>query len=210
MPSVCKAVIKAKGSYFEESQIYFNIFNTFLITIWFHMIVLMYFLLFYNNSEDEWIGVCKRLTGTVCVCVFWWQFGEVVSSQYSSISPVVFSFRSLQVLGQVNTFVLPVGDCLWELFYCFLGGREALLIPAYWQQRRLTELQLCSQQNSYRWCTCVGLCFCPNRHIINNVIRYVCTRVEGGSRRGREQLAYPRLSNHTRGYIERVLRAMRL
>ena len=32
MPSVCKAVIKAKGGYFEESKIYFNLFNTFLVT----------------------------------------------------------------------------------------------------------------------------------------------------------------------------------
>ena len=33
MPRVCKAVIKAKGDYFEESQIeiYFHLFNTFLV-----------------------------------------------------------------------------------------------------------------------------------------------------------------------------------
>jgi hypothetical protein len=29
MPKVCKAVIKAKGGYFEESKIYFDLFNTF-------------------------------------------------------------------------------------------------------------------------------------------------------------------------------------
>jgi hypothetical protein len=32
MPMVCKAVIKAKGGYFEECKIYFDLFNTFLIT----------------------------------------------------------------------------------------------------------------------------------------------------------------------------------
>jgi hypothetical protein len=32
MPRVGKAVIKAKGGYFEESQIYFDLFNTFLVT----------------------------------------------------------------------------------------------------------------------------------------------------------------------------------
>jgi hypothetical protein len=32
MPRVCKAVIKAKGGYFEESKIYFDSFNTFLVT----------------------------------------------------------------------------------------------------------------------------------------------------------------------------------
>jgi hypothetical protein len=32
MPSVCKAVIKAKGGYFEEPKIYFDLFNTFLVT----------------------------------------------------------------------------------------------------------------------------------------------------------------------------------
>ena len=44
MPRVCKAVIKAKGGYFEESKIYFDSFNTFLVTTWFQMcyfIVLM-------------------------------------------------------------------------------------------------------------------------------------------------------------------------
>ena len=29
MPRVYKAVIKAKGGYFEESKIYFDLFNTF-------------------------------------------------------------------------------------------------------------------------------------------------------------------------------------
>ena len=29
MPRVFKAVFKAKGGYFEESQIYFDLFNTF-------------------------------------------------------------------------------------------------------------------------------------------------------------------------------------
>jgi hypothetical protein len=29
MPRVCKAVIKAKGGYFKESQICFDLFNTF-------------------------------------------------------------------------------------------------------------------------------------------------------------------------------------
>ena len=29
MQSVCKAVIEAKGGYFEESKIYFDLFNTF-------------------------------------------------------------------------------------------------------------------------------------------------------------------------------------
>jgi hypothetical protein len=32
MPRACKAVIKAKGGNFEESQIYFDLFNTFLVT----------------------------------------------------------------------------------------------------------------------------------------------------------------------------------
>jgi transposase len=31
-PRVCKAVIKAKGGYFEESKIYLDLFNTFLVT----------------------------------------------------------------------------------------------------------------------------------------------------------------------------------
>ena len=32
MPRVRKAVIKTKGGYFEESKIYFDLFNTFLVT----------------------------------------------------------------------------------------------------------------------------------------------------------------------------------
>ena len=32
MPSVCKAVIKAKGGYFEESKIYLDLFDLFLVT----------------------------------------------------------------------------------------------------------------------------------------------------------------------------------
>jgi hypothetical protein len=37
MPRVCKAVIKAKGGYFEYSKIYVDLFNTFLVTTGFHM-----------------------------------------------------------------------------------------------------------------------------------------------------------------------------
>ena len=32
MPRVCKAVIEAKGGYFEELKIYFDLFNTVLVT----------------------------------------------------------------------------------------------------------------------------------------------------------------------------------
>ena len=32
MPRECKAVIKAKGGYFEEPQIYLDLLNTFLVT----------------------------------------------------------------------------------------------------------------------------------------------------------------------------------
>jgi transposase-like protein len=32
MPRVCKAVIKTKVGYFEEPKIYFDLFNTFLVT----------------------------------------------------------------------------------------------------------------------------------------------------------------------------------
>ena len=54
---VCKAVTKAKGDYFEESQIYFDLFTTLLVTC-FHIcffIVLMSTLLFYNieNSTNN-------------------------------------------------------------------------------------------------------------------------------------------------------------
>jgi hypothetical protein len=51
MPSMCKAVIKAKGSYFEESQIYVELFNAVFVTTRFHMgyfKVLMSSLLCYN------------------------------------------------------------------------------------------------------------------------------------------------------------------
>ena len=52
MPRVCKAVIKAMGSY----KIYFELFNTFLVTTWFHMwyfIVLMSSVLFYNVENSK-------------------------------------------------------------------------------------------------------------------------------------------------------------
>ena len=57
MPRVCKAVIKAKGGYFEE-YIYLDLFKTFLVTTWFHMcyfIVLRSSLVFYNveNSRNK-------------------------------------------------------------------------------------------------------------------------------------------------------------
>ena len=32
MPRVCKDVIQAKAGYFEKSKIYFDLFNTFLVT----------------------------------------------------------------------------------------------------------------------------------------------------------------------------------
>ena len=58
MPWVCKAVIKEKAVYFEESKICFDLINTFLVTTWFHMcyfIVLTSSLLFYNveNSTNK-------------------------------------------------------------------------------------------------------------------------------------------------------------
>ena len=37
IPQLRKAVIKANGGYFEESKVYFDLFNTFLVTTWFHM-----------------------------------------------------------------------------------------------------------------------------------------------------------------------------
>jgi hypothetical protein len=49
MPRVCKAVIKAKGGYFDS-------FNTFLVTTLFHMcylIVLMSSLVFYNVENSK-------------------------------------------------------------------------------------------------------------------------------------------------------------
>ena len=75
MPRVCKAVIKAKSGYFEESKIYILICLTLsLVTTLFSMcyfIVLMSSLVLYNveNSQNketlEWIGLSKLLTGTV-------------------------------------------------------------------------------------------------------------------------------------------------
>jgi hypothetical protein len=57
MPRACKGV-KAKGGYFEESKIYFDLLNTFLVTLLFHVcyfIVLMSSPLFYNveNSKNK-------------------------------------------------------------------------------------------------------------------------------------------------------------
>ena len=51
MPRVCKALIKAKGGYFEVSKIYLDLFKTFLVTKLFHMCYLIIFmssLLFYS------------------------------------------------------------------------------------------------------------------------------------------------------------------
>ena len=56
MPRVCKAVIKAKDGYFAESQIYFDLLNTFLVTTSFHIcyfIVFMPSLLFYNVEDSK-------------------------------------------------------------------------------------------------------------------------------------------------------------
>ena len=57
MPRVCKAVIKARGSYFEKSQIYFDILNTFFgyYMIPYVFIILMSSLLFYNveNCKEK-------------------------------------------------------------------------------------------------------------------------------------------------------------
>jgi hypothetical protein len=42
MPRVCKAVIKARGSYFEESQIskvYFDLFTTFFVLFFGYYII---------------------------------------------------------------------------------------------------------------------------------------------------------------------------
>ena len=71
----CKAVIKAKGGYLKnlKYKLYFDLFNTFLVTKWFHMcyfIVLMSSLLFYNveyRKSLEWVGVLNLLTGSVCI-----------------------------------------------------------------------------------------------------------------------------------------------
>ena len=54
MPRVCKAVIKAKGGCFEESKIYFDLYNTFLVhdSMCYFIVnvisLLMSSLLFYN------------------------------------------------------------------------------------------------------------------------------------------------------------------
>ena len=51
-PRVCKAVIKKN----LKSKIYFDLFNTFLVTTWFHIcyfIVLRYSLLFYNVENSK-------------------------------------------------------------------------------------------------------------------------------------------------------------
>jgi hypothetical protein len=58
MPRVCKAVIKEKGGYFEESKIEnICLFNIFLVTtcgiyMW-YLIVLMSSLLFYNVETSK-------------------------------------------------------------------------------------------------------------------------------------------------------------
>ena len=47
---------QVKGGYFEESQIYVDSFNTFLVTTWFHMcyfIILMSSLLFYKVEKSK-------------------------------------------------------------------------------------------------------------------------------------------------------------
>ena len=73
MPSLCKAVIKATGGYFEESEIYLDLFNTFLVTTWFHMyfIVLMSSILFYNvensNIPGPWMSRCVQTFDWYCI-----------------------------------------------------------------------------------------------------------------------------------------------
>ena len=62
MPRVSKAVIKAKGGYFEEYKLYLDLLTLFLVTTSSHMcyfIVVMSSLLFYNgenssNNEKPW------------------------------------------------------------------------------------------------------------------------------------------------------------
>ena len=49
MPRVCKAVIKAKGGYFEEYKIYFDLFQYFFA----YFIVLMSSPLFYNVENSK-------------------------------------------------------------------------------------------------------------------------------------------------------------
>ena len=70
---MCKAVIKAKGGFFEESEICFDLFTTFLVTTCFHMcyfIVLMTSLLFYNvenclkkthKKPFDWYCTCTHI-----------------------------------------------------------------------------------------------------------------------------------------------------
>ena len=55
MPRVCKAFIKAKGGYFDESKVYFVLLNTFFDSICVMITVLMSSLLFYNveNSKNK-------------------------------------------------------------------------------------------------------------------------------------------------------------
>ena len=56
-----------------KCKIYFELFNTFLVTTWFHMcysIVLMFSLLFYNV-----VGVSNLLTGSVYIIIFVWTGG---------------------------------------------------------------------------------------------------------------------------------------
>jgi hypothetical protein len=73
MPRVCKAVIKAKGGYFEEYKIYLDLFNTFLVNTWFHLwyvIVVMSSWLFYNVGnikikKTPWMSRSKLLACTV-------------------------------------------------------------------------------------------------------------------------------------------------
>ena len=70
MSRVCKAVIKAKGGYLKnlKYKMHFDLFNTFLVTTWFHMcyfLVLMSLLLFYNVENKD-----KPLDEYVCAN-FW-------------------------------------------------------------------------------------------------------------------------------------------
>ena len=74
MPRVCKAVIKAKGGCFEESQIY-HIFRFFKTLFWLLHVFMCYFiifmssLLFYNveNSNNK-----KTLNHLVCLNLGVW------------------------------------------------------------------------------------------------------------------------------------------
>ena len=63
MPRVGKAVIMAKGGYFEES----DLFNTFLVTTWFH--VLFYSCDVFNNilqSREYQQYILKNIHEYVC------------------------------------------------------------------------------------------------------------------------------------------------